>query len=234
MPEAELNWRKKHGCSDCRDFARPMVVAGGVSRLRSGRRQELPQHRCCPQNHCLTVRTGLTNEGGHAGAPNRELELTRCAGRRDLCARPTSAMIHSDAVRLAAQLNSSSLGRRLDLHAPHPGMPFSELELARLTKILPAWSEDVPHRVRDQLPHGFRIGANDVVIFGSRPHFQPPHNWFDQGVAKIRFVRAAKAWRLYCRFRDLRWRAYEPLPSANTFDALFAEVRRDPSEILWG
>jgi hypothetical protein len=60
-------------------------------------------------------------------------------------------------------------------------MPFSELELARLTKILTAWSEDVPQRVRDQ-----------------------------------------------------RWRANEPLPSANTFDALFAEVRRDPTGIFWG
>lgn len=113
-------------------------------------------------------------------------------------------------------------------------MPFSELELARLTKILTAWSEDVPHRVRDQLRHGFRIGANDVVIFESRPHFQPPHNWFDHDVAKFRFVRAAKEWRLYCRFRDLRWRAYEPLPSASTFDALFAEARRDPTGIFWG
>jgi hypothetical protein len=37
-----------------------------------------------------------------------------------------------------------------------------------------------------------------------------------------------------CRFRDLRWRAYEPLPSASTFDALFAEVRRDPTGIFWG
>ncbi len=113
-------------------------------------------------------------------------------------------------------------------------MPFSDLERARLSKVLSAWSEEVPARVRDQLRHGFRIGTNDVVIFESRPHFVPPHEWFDHEVAKFRYVRAANEWRLFCKFRDLRWRAYEPLPSAPTFDALFAEVVRDPTHIFWG
>ncbi len=92
----------------------------------------------------------------------------------------------------------------------------------------------MPARVRDQLRHGFRIGTNDVVSFESRPHFRPPHEWFDHEVAKFRCVRAANEWRLFCKFRDLRWRAYEPFPSAPTFDALFAEVRRDPTHIFWG
>ena len=113
-------------------------------------------------------------------------------------------------------------------------MAFSELERARLTKILTAWSNEVPSHVRNQLRHGFRIDANDVVIFESRPHYLPPHEWFEHDVAKFRYVKAAKEWRLYCQFRDLRWRAYEPLPSAATFDDLFAEVRHDPTGIFWG
>lgn len=113
-------------------------------------------------------------------------------------------------------------------------MPFSDIERARLAKVLTAWSEEVPARIRHQLRHGYRIGANDVVIFESRPHFQPPHDWFDHDVAKFRYVRAANEWRLFCRFSDLRWRAYAPFPSAATFDALFDEVRRDPTGIFWG
>jgi hypothetical protein len=113
-------------------------------------------------------------------------------------------------------------------------MPFSDFERSRLTKVLTAWSEELPPRVRDQLRHGFRIGSSDVIIFESRPHFRPPHEWFDIEVAKFRYVSAAGEWRLFCKFRDGRWRAYQPLPSAATFDELFAEVRRDPTGIFWG
>lgn len=113
-------------------------------------------------------------------------------------------------------------------------MPFSDLDRARLTKLLTAWSEEVPVHVRDRLRHGFRIGTNDVVIFASRPYFRPPHDWMDHEVAKFRYVAAAGEWRLFCKFRDGRWRAYQPLPSAPSFEMLFAEVRRDPTCIFWG
>ena len=113
-------------------------------------------------------------------------------------------------------------------------MPFSDIETARLHKLLTAWSEEVPPHVRHQLRHGFRIGRSDVVIVESRPHFMPPHDWLEQEIAKFRWVAAACEWRLYCQFRDLKWRAYAPLPSAATFETLFAEVRRDPTGIFWG
>ena len=113
-------------------------------------------------------------------------------------------------------------------------MPFSQIERARLNKILTKWVAEVPMHVRDKLRHGFLIGPNDVVIFESRPAFQAPHEWRDEEVAKFRFVQAAKEWRLFCQFRDLKWRAYEPLPSADTFEELLDEVRRDPTGIFWG
>lgn len=113
-------------------------------------------------------------------------------------------------------------------------MPFSKIERARLNKILSEWVDEVPMHVRDQLRHGFRIGPNDVVLFENRPGFQAPHDWRDEDVAGFRFVQAAREWRLFCQFRDLKWRAYEPLPSADTFEELFDEVRRDPTGIFWG
>jgi hypothetical protein len=88
--------------------------------------------------------------------------------------------------------------------------------------------------VRDRLRHGFRLGASDVVIYESRPHFMPPHDWFEHEVAKFRYIKAANEWRLYCKCRDLRWRANQPMASADTFEALFTEVRRDPTHIFWG
>ncbi|MCC6243430.1 MAG: DUF3024 domain-containing protein [Gemmatimonadaceae bacterium] len=113
-------------------------------------------------------------------------------------------------------------------------MSFSDLDRARLTKVLTAWSDEVPERVRDQLRYAFRIGASDVVMYESRPNFLPPHQWVDHDVAKFRFVAAAGEWRLFCKFRDGKWRAYQPLPSAPSFETLYAEVRRDPTHIFWG
>jgi hypothetical protein len=113
-------------------------------------------------------------------------------------------------------------------------MAFTDLERARLKKILNKWVEEAPPHVRDQLRHVYHIGPNEVVIFESRPRFQHPDEWQDLEVAKFRYVKAANEWRLFCQFRDLKWRAYSPLPSAYTFEELFAEVQRDPTGIFWG
>jgi hypothetical protein len=64
--------------------------------------------------------------------------------------------------------------------------------------------------------------------------FQPPHEWRESDVAKFKYVATEKAWRLYCQHSDLRWRAYEALPAARSFDALLAEVADDPTGIFWG
>jgi Protein of unknown function (DUF3024) len=80
----------------------------------------------------------------------------------------------------------------------------------------------------------FRLGTHDVVLFESRPAFLAPHDWRDEVIAKFRFVSAANEWRLFCQFRDLKWRAYQPLASAPDFETLLQEVDRDPTGIFWG
>jgi hypothetical protein len=56
----------------------------------------------------------------------------------------------------------------------------------------------------------------------------------EEPIAKFTFVKASGRWRLFCMFRDLKWRAYEPLPDAPTLAPLVAEVKRDPTHIFWG
>ena len=111
---------------------------------------------------------------------------------------------------------------------------LSQIEKARINRLLSKWVDHVPPHVRDQLRYGFRIGVNDVVMFESRPRFQHPDEWRDEEIAKFRYVNAAKQWRLYCQMRDLKWRAYQPLPSADTFEELFEEVLRDSTGIFFG
>lgn len=113
-------------------------------------------------------------------------------------------------------------------------MPLSEIEKARISRLLSKWVDHVPPHARDQLRYGFRIGASDVVMFESRPRFQQPDEWRDEMIAKFRYVNAARQWRLFCQMRDLKWRAYQPLPSADTFEELFEQVMRDPTGIFFG
>lgn len=113
-------------------------------------------------------------------------------------------------------------------------MALSELQRAHITKRLSAVAARVPPEMHDQIRIDFRFGQSDVVLFESRPSFLDPSRKTDHEVAKFRYVAAADEWRLFCQFRDLKWRAYQPLPSAPDFDTLLAEVSRDPTGIFWG
>ena len=89
-------------------------------------------------------------------------------------------------------------------------------------------------RVRSQLQRGFRIEGLSVILFESRPHFMPPHEWQEEPIAKFTFVKSANSWKLFCMFRDLKWRAYEPFPESPDLGRLVGEVRADPTAIFWG
>jgi hypothetical protein len=114
-------------------------------------------------------------------------------------------------------------------------MAFTDLQRAQLARRLKAMCDRrAPPEIRNEIRLDFRLGNNDVVLFESRPAFRPPHEWRDHDIAKFRFVVAANEWRLYCQFRDLRWRAYQPRPSAPDFQTLLEAVDRDPTRIFWG
>jgi len=114
-------------------------------------------------------------------------------------------------------------------------MPLSELQQAQIAKLLtPLCHSPALARVADRLRHGYRINGNAVELFESRPAFRPPHHWEDHAVAKFRYVATRRVWRLYCQFRDLKWRAYEPCFESRDLGRLVAEVDRDPTGIFWG
>lgn len=88
--------------------------------------------------------------------------------------------------------------------------------------------------VRSQLRHGFRVEGLSVILFASRPAFRAPHEWRDEQVAKFTYVKTARRWKLFCMFRDLKWRGYQPLSESPDLALLVDEVRRDPTAIFWG
>ena len=114
-------------------------------------------------------------------------------------------------------------------------MALSQLQRADITKRLTAYCAPHPRlEVRRQLRYGFDLSANAVVLFEERPRYDRPSQWMRHDIVKFRWVATQREWRLFCQFRDLKWRLYEPRPSARDFATLLAEVEADPTCIFWG
>lgn len=127
-----------------------------------------------------------------------------------------------------------SVRRRADGNGrAHRPSTLSEIQRAQAAKLLAPLC-DVPPHARDQLRIGFRFDGPSIVLYESRPRFRAPTEWGVHDVAQFRYMKQRDVWRLYCQFRDLRWRAYDPLPEAPSLARLVAEVTDDPTGIFWG
>lgn len=114
-------------------------------------------------------------------------------------------------------------------------MALTDLQRTRVTKRMTEFCEGrVPAARRGQIRVGFRIEGSEVILFEERPSFHEPHEWLAMVVAKLKFVRTAHEWRLYCQHRDRRWHEYEALPKSRRLDRLLQEVDADPTGIFWG
>lgn len=112
---------------------------------------------------------------------------------------------------------------------------FTDIQQRHIEKLMaPICAAPADPAVRNQLRIGFRGESRSVVLFVSRPGFLPPHAWHEEPVAKFTYVKSTGRWKLFCMFRDLKWRGYEPFPESRELAPLVDEVRRDPTGIFWG
>ena len=112
---------------------------------------------------------------------------------------------------------------------------LADLQLRQVEKLLePLCALPDDPKVRSQLKKGFRVEGLSVILFESRPGFRNANEWREEPIAKFTYVKVTGNWKLFCMFRDLRWRAYELLPESRELAALVNEVRLDPTCIFWG
>lgn len=126
--------------------------------------------------------------------------------------------------------------------SPGPGLPpelgWSTLpaaeEACARRLLAPLCGAAADPTVAAKLQYAFRFEGPAVLLLERRPHFEPPQDWRESGVAKFRYVKSRAVWQLFCQHRDLRWHVYAPLPEAADLARLVAEVRADPTGIFWG
>jgi len=112
---------------------------------------------------------------------------------------------------------------------------LSDIQLAQVRALFDPIC--LPHpdpKISSKLRYGYGLDRLAVIYFESRPNWTDRSKWMDHNIAKFRFTKRTGLWSLYCMFRDLKWRAYEPLPCSHNLGELLAEVKRDPTGIFFG
>jgi hypothetical protein len=113
------------------------------------------------------------------------------------------------------------------------GLP--DIQRARVDALLGPMCQPHPDpHVAAQVRRGYHVERAAVVLYESRPSFLKPTIWQEHRVAKFQFDKSRGTWELYCRFRDLKWSAYEPLRESLDLAELVREVQSDPTGIFWG
>jgi hypothetical protein len=106
---------------------------------------------------------------------------------------------------------------------------------ARARDLLDPWVAKIDDpRLVGRLRYGYRFEGPAVAFFESSPGLDDRSKWIDIEIAKFRFTKRTGVWSLYCMFRDLKWRAYEPLPTSADLGELVEEMDRDPTGIFFG
>jgi hypothetical protein len=110
-------------------------------------------------------------------------------------------------------------------------MAFTEIELRKIDMAVGGLCR---RRTRPDLKHKlsieYRIRGHDVLIFERRPKWNGTPGFTESGVAKLKFTRRTRKWRLLWQRADLKWHAYQPQSRSNALVNLVAEVDADP----WG
>jgi len=106
-------------------------------------------------------------------------------------------------------------------------MAFSELEQARVNKLLSEWLERrrPPPHIRSQLDLGYRIYGQSIELFEVRPAWRgKPGQKVEHAIAKATYIKSHELWRIYWQRADMKWHRYEPHPSASSVQHLAAST----------
>ena len=114
-------------------------------------------------------------------------------------------------------------------------MTLAEIELARIKKYVGSLcARRSPVHIRDKLSLEYRIKNHDVLIYERRPMWNDPSKTTESAVAKLRYVRKSKEWKLYWQRANMKWYAYEPFPSSNDLAKVVDVIDNDEFGCFFG
>ncbi|MGE4299101.1 MAG: DUF3024 domain-containing protein [Desulfovibrionaceae bacterium] len=117
-------------------------------------------------------------------------------------------------------------------------MAISEFEQQRCERLLNDFCEKQgpPPHLHDKLKWGFEVDSKTqtIELFEIRPHFMEPARKIHSPIAKARFNKAQKAWKIYWMRGTGKWVGYEPCPSVRTIEEFLKVVKEDAYNCFFG
>ena len=117
-------------------------------------------------------------------------------------------------------------------------MAFDDIQHARVKREVGAFVEQrrPPAEIRDQVDIGFRIDDDDqsVVIHEIRPRFRNPDETIHTPVARMKYVKSRRVWKLYWMRADMKWHKYPPDPEVGSLQEAIEVVDDDDMCCFWG
>jgi hypothetical protein len=122
-----------------------------------------------------------------------------------------------------------------------PGGTLAAMSAARLPELdvarVQRWcAERVPQRVRHQVRLDCDVAPGHLTIVECRAPWREDlgPEWTRFPIARLRYTKTTKTWRVYWRDRNLRFHAYDRIRPSASINDLLAEIDRDPTGIFWG
>lgn len=116
-------------------------------------------------------------------------------------------------------------------------MAFTQEELKQWEPKIATFVEDErpPEKVRSQVDLDYSIDTDDQSI----EIFEIRSSPFKNGktklpIAKTKWIRSQRVWKVYWQRADLKWHKYDSLPEVKTLEKFIEEIKEDPQACFWG
>ncbi len=114
-------------------------------------------------------------------------------------------------------------------------MAFSEFELKYIENTVGTLCRKrSPVHLRDKLRIVYVVKGHDVSMYEERPRWDNPRERTTSGIAKFKYIKKQKLWKLYWMRADLKWHLYGAFPESRRLEELVTEVDKDPHGAFFG
>jgi hypothetical protein len=116
-------------------------------------------------------------------------------------------------------------------------MAFTDDEIARYAGLIEKfiWAKRRPPlHLRNKVREGQRIKSYEIELFLVRPHFLNPTQWIESSIAKTRYIKSRRIWKVFWKRADLKWHRYPPRPEVKSLETFLKLVDEDAHYCFWG
>jgi hypothetical protein len=90
------------------------------------------------------------------------------------------------------------------------------------------------HEIRDQVDISYTLTNNSLEIFSIRPRWDNLQEKIHEPIAKARFIKSRKLWKLYWMRASGKWVPYEPNAEVKSTEEMLTIIGEDQYGCFWG